>query len=717
MAITFPIPQLLSNLTNNIKTPSAINSSIKPPSIPSVPGNISTSANGGSTNIFGKNAIALNAGLDVYAWKIPFILINRFFIDRHNIAQFSIFNDEFLPRIKLKLSYKNSYFLYLYLPRKGDRVNFLMKSETSSFYDIDEQKTEIRCDFIINSVNVSGHEYGHMSEDNQSITIDIEGQLFIPKLFKKVSNVWKDKSSKDALKEICEELKIGFKTNFDETNDKMNWLCPMDTYYSMIQYIVQHAWIDDDSFFHAYIDIFYNLNFINVNDVLQEKTTKEEEKNMVVENVDFMDFYERAEELKISNKVLITNFPTAKTTNYFIQNISFRNKLDAATVYNGEGRGIMWYNSDGIESEYKDKVIKSQELREPFYTNDYDDLNAKVLDPIYEQNFGGLEYQLPKHNVHKNYVKAKWNNFQKLQDFHLFEINCKLRMFNHIIQRSNHLYVLLITTEMNTLLYLDEYNTDIKDGKTEPEAKLDKVMSGAYYIRGINYHWFNGHEDFSQEVLCFRKTKPIDPIKIMANKGSAKNKEAGFASNSPVTPDLPKIKTVPVLPSIPNLASLLPFSVPKFTPPPLPTFFNIPGLSLPNISLPSLPNITLPTLPSIPDFALPKIELPNISGALDTLGTVVATGAAAANLVTTAIETGSSVINDVNSAVEAIRVGVQEELPQTLSNISNFLNGAAKTTIASPAVPVATVPSNSISNESTLPSPTLPGEPGETRFQ
>jgi hypothetical protein len=71
---------------------------------------------------------------------------------------------------------------------------------------------------------------------------------------------------------------------------------------------------------------------------------------------------------------------------------------------------------------------------------------------------------------------------------------------------------------MNTLLYLDEYNTFVKSDRTTPEIKLDKVMSGAYYIRGINFHWFNGHEDYSQEVLCFRKTKPINPRKIMAQK-------------------------------------------------------------------------------------------------------------------------------------------------------------------------------------------------------
>lgn len=529
MAINFsdifkfaPIPNILK--TNDIKKPlnSNISASIKPSSLLGKPSQLdslkSGNLTGGSTSSNNKENIALNSGHDVYAWKVPFVLINKFAIDRNNIAQLSIFNDEFLPRIKMKLAYKNSYFLYLYLPRKGDRINFVLKSETSSFYDIDEQKTEIRCDFIINNVTVSSHEYGHMSDDNQAIIIDIEGQMFIPELFKKVSKVWEEKTSKDALKEICETLKIGYKTNFDETNDKMNWLCPMDTYYNMIQYIVKHAWIDDKSFFHAYIDLFYNLNFINVNDVLDEKTTKEEEKNIVLETPDMLDFYKRSTELNLTSKVLITNFPTAKTTNYFIENLSFKNRLDVATVLNGEGRGIMWYNSDGTETEYKDTIIESQKFREPFYTNEYDDMHSEVMDNIYQQNFGGLEYQLPKHNVHKNYVKAKWNNFQKLQDFHLFEIDCRLRMFNHVIQRSNHLFVLLVTTEMNTLLYLDEYNTFVKNDRTTPEIKLDKVMSGAYYIRGINYHWFNAHEDYSQEVLCFRKTKPINPRKIMAQK-------------------------------------------------------------------------------------------------------------------------------------------------------------------------------------------------------
>jgi hypothetical protein len=124
MAITFsdlskfaPIPN--NAKSKNIKKPNNTNisASIKPASVPPKPPkmeNTSTNSSSGGN----KEKIALNSGNDVYVWKIPLIVINKFVIDRYNISQLSIFNDEFLPRIKMKLAYKNSYFLHLYHRKK-----------------------------------------------------------------------------------------------------------------------------------------------------------------------------------------------------------------------------------------------------------------------------------------------------------------------------------------------------------------------------------------------------------------------------------------------------------------------------------------------------------------------------------------------------------------------------------------------------------------------
>ena len=105
---------------------------------------------------------------------------------------------------------------------------------------------------------------------NQENIYTITGSLFIPGLYGDTIKALPKLKSIDALKKIATDLKLGFATNEESTNDEMTWINPNSTVANFIKNITDRAYKNETSFFTSFIDVNYILNFINVDEDVKE---------------------------------------------------------------------------------------------------------------------------------------------------------------------------------------------------------------------------------------------------------------------------------------------------------------------------------------------------------------------------------------------------------------------------------------------------------------
>jgi hypothetical protein len=188
--------------------------------------------------------------------KYPLLTVNGYKPGVPELIRCDINYEEFLPRINVEIQPANSArFKSFDIPKDGDLVSVFIRAKNNAF-------KPIRNDFVITSVI----SVGGMNEGVGG-TFIINGVLSVPRINDETIKSFTG-TSFEVLQLICKELGLGFATNETETADSQNWICTGDSYLNFIDYICSHAWKNEKSFYMCYIDAYYHLNFINVNNQL-----------------------------------------------------------------------------------------------------------------------------------------------------------------------------------------------------------------------------------------------------------------------------------------------------------------------------------------------------------------------------------------------------------------------------------------------------------------
>ena len=207
-----------------------------------------------------KKNYSSNTGAEskMYAF-IPYIKINNVYtISPLNIMEFNIGIKDFMPTIYIRVADTGNDIKSKYYPKNGSVLNVYIGTIG------DEKKYKpYRMDFLITSISESGNMFVNYKSGGSSI-YSISGIVNIPELLYN-NNICKSGTSYETLKGIAEELKLGFSSNVDGTNDDQLWLNGTNEMSEFIKGISDHAYFDDDSFFDVFIDPYYNLNFVEMN--------------------------------------------------------------------------------------------------------------------------------------------------------------------------------------------------------------------------------------------------------------------------------------------------------------------------------------------------------------------------------------------------------------------------------------------------------------------
>lgn len=445
----------------------------------------------------------------------PLIQINNFLYKHGDIATMKISTSGFLPTISVRFLMRSKIPYTAGFPTDGDLMSVFIRS-------MDDGLKPIRNDYEITSVQVesSGRENGFD-------WMDVTGVLYVPGI-KDMRCLSLKGTSIEVLQEIAESLKLGFATNEVSTKDAQTWINPYRSMQDFITEIAESAWKDEKSFFTCFIDIFYHLNFVNVDPLFSVNPGMEI--GISVENFS-QDFDIDSELVKNFQDIVFTNNKMAKYGSFHVKKYEQVNKANRVN----RDQGYVRFN------HYYDSLLKKKLT---FFNDPLTSPNSEKTSFIMkgrgskDQRFErvthtwmGTMYGGNGENQHQKYIYAKTWNFQNLVHLDKLYVDILLEQANMNL-RKYQVIPLLITVEDDNerrrYNQPDDYtnsNTPITPGTpnsdsiTLSEEDLpwvpEKFYTGNYVTQSIDYTYQNGR--FNSSVKLVRREWPPSP-QIPRNK-------------------------------------------------------------------------------------------------------------------------------------------------------------------------------------------------------
>lgn len=396
----------------------------------------------------------------------PYVLLNSEEIPQPMLGRVELDCMGFMPKLfmTINLSGGKSNFFKQIFPRAGDIISIFLRSPNDNI-------KPIRNDYQIVTVDYFGGDY---PGDIGVSVLRITARLYIPNFYtEKIFSL--EGTSYEVLKKIAEELEIGFASNVDSTNDKMRWRL-IGNYERFINSITDHAWEDENSFFTAFIDFYYNLNLINVN---KQFTYAPDGQPGVISDINVR--------IPKENKTFESNMEVFALTND-VTTMSFNNFIRKFDIINNAS--LITYN----QGVYKDYALYDFSSRTvvgdavgPLSTPDA----PQTVTPLFWNAFTGTiaslvwlgtQYSLPIGNVHRNYMVAKMLNSFNLMEIEKIMLEASLANPNLFVHRGQRVPVII----MNYGDATDRFTvTDPKyETGTRTVSTANSFLSDFYYVKG-----------------------------------------------------------------------------------------------------------------------------------------------------------------------------------------------------------------------------------------
>lgn len=465
----------------------------------------------------------------------PVIKINDTIFSETEIQQVNISSDGFLPTIDICIKMNNEMFIEKDMPKDGDIISTFIRTNTSAL-------NYLRNDFIITSCNTN--------ITSKSTTILVSGKLFIPGLDAKYNRYAFIGSSKTVLKNIAKKFNIGFSTNdFDDTNDFQNWICTGNN-YSFIKDITMHSWKNNTSFYKTWIDLYYDLCFVNINKFLLSDQNTEDEIDITFQTMSaqyqtLLSQHNNLDNVKLSIK-LFTTFKGFRGSPFYIKKWYQTNNSAEVSFKHGYSIESLVYRHNpnlfaksdascfetltNIPAYDQTKLDTHIILRgRPSYdknTNPKDEearANYDLAQEYINKEWKGIEYLLNDDdssennnddwsgNVHKNYNRALSHNEINLAELEKMYITIECDGLCLQVMRGERIPVIItydLLSTQGTVLPNDQH-----------EDNINRMYSGFYIVDSITYSYnlkmkdLNVHSRYTTTLVLKRREWPT-PEKI-----------------------------------------------------------------------------------------------------------------------------------------------------------------------------------------------------------
>lgn len=408
----------------------------------------------------------------------PFVTINNYVFRVDEIFEFRLDATDFIPSIYLKVALTNSgIFKSQSFPKDGDILSIFIRAKNDAF-------KPIRNDYVLTRVNA-----GKGLAEGLGSVIEFYGELFIPRFKDEVIKSYSG-TSIEVLKKVCRDLGLGFATNETSTNDSMNWICPGDSLENFIQQVTERSWKNDKSFFKVFIDVYYHLNFINVNNQLAGSGTLEAAlvDTSILKDFNSDDDFEKGSQTQ--TKKLLSDMDSLSGTNMFIRQYEVKNNSSGISAQYGYKSFAQFFDQKSLKNwdifvdplvstgAAEDKIL----LKGRSYPKAAD---GKSLETYWKTQNKRYWLGVQMKDVHDKYVYAELWNKRNNEELRKMYVEADVERWNPNIYRGEKIPLILITQSDTMKRKADATPDESRIPGGEYPAVADQLYSGWYMVDGL----------------------------------------------------------------------------------------------------------------------------------------------------------------------------------------------------------------------------------------
>jgi hypothetical protein len=445
----------------------------------------------GSDNQVGGGDAPMQQKGSKFSTMVPLIRINQYEIQGDRLEMFQLNCTEFYPTCKFSFVDRDGMFTARHYPKDGDIIQLYIRSQG-------EETTfkPIRIDFTVEEIKPLG---GGGSTDEAS-KLMVNGRMHVPNLFtEKVQ--FQDNTSWNALLSMAEELQLGYASNIEDTDDQQIWTNPYDTSIKFMQDIIANSYLNDDSFFTAYIDPYYYLSMVDVNKMFDQEDALETVQTFSQNAIDTLGIGD-AEESEYPSPYFLSNVAQYQGTANYISKYQQVNRSGEISKNNGYKRYTQYWDLEQKKfiSEFVDPIVGDTPGMVPATKGRL--VQGEVEGPRNDQ----VKYKYlgtQGDNVHANFQYASILNFQNLQEVEKFGMVVELDTVNPAIARYTRIAIQIVEFGSNVKSVLtapdndddvpedvkrrSDEGSDVASDKTSENGVLNEYLSGFYVVTGIEY--------------------------------------------------------------------------------------------------------------------------------------------------------------------------------------------------------------------------------------
>jgi len=463
----------------------------------------------------------------------PAIRINDMMIPRKALQKMNISMSDFVPSISLVLKFEDRSFISKNMPKDGDIISLFLRSTTNAL-------TYLRDDFIIMSVSTNNG-----TTNDNGVTVKIGGRLFIPGFDSRNKTTAYVGTSRDVMRQISKHYGIGFAFNdYDDTDDYQNWIQCMESTESFINSVTSHSWKNNTSFFKTWIDLYYNLCYVNINKFLMSDENEETVDLTFATNALNMYNLQSPEQDVNQAKVtikLLSNSPQFVGSPFYVKKWTPFNTSTGVSMSVGYSTNVYSFihNQELLEKDNNDafsvlnmiptfdknKTDTNMVLRgrakydvDQNPENELARVNYNFVDTYTRNVWSGIEYTLSdsdkssnpnnwKGNVHKNYGNSVYHNEQNLSELDKMYLYVEVDGLNLQIMKGERVPIYII--------YNNELEKSTANNFSKNDVPLDanRLYSGYYYIDSVEYEYKlsvgeNANSPFTTKYILKRREWP-----------------------------------------------------------------------------------------------------------------------------------------------------------------------------------------------------------------
>lgn len=415
--------------------------------------------------------------------KLPLIVINGVTIEAKDVTYFKLYNDKYLPELEMTFTDPTNKIFDSQYPLDQQVISIMIKANESLLMPI-------RMDFWISEFSSVKSKGG----DSDYKKYELYAKLDIPYIIKNVS--FKG-TSYDVIKQLSDEAQLGFASNIENnTNDNMTWInCGIDYVREFIPEVTRRSYISDNTFLWAYVDFWYNLNYVDIEQQLKLST----------KNDTGLSGNESLTGRKDTIPLILSNHPDYNMTNQYFDKFNLFNNSTEVNHDLGYKPYIVYYmtreknlaylmlDTISTKGDKSDKIVLKGQPQDSNYNFDQ------------EKN-----YFLGKNdtsNSHPNYLYAEQLNLHNLEFLQKVRMNIVLKKINFQLYRFQPINIQLykmkeLDSDPNPVT-----QSDIESGKNIDKYKLNERLSGDWLIVGINYTYkrSGNNDNLVQEITVVRR--------------------------------------------------------------------------------------------------------------------------------------------------------------------------------------------------------------------